>query len=96
MSHDHQPTVEQLEAHHTFPGTFRIKVIGDAADDFEGRVLAVVREEVPAPGAIEHSTRSTSGGRHVSLTLDIHVQDAKQVLALYGRFREIEGVKVLL
>lgn len=92
---DHRPSIDLLESTHPFPGTYQIKAIGDSARDFEGRVVAAVVEELASPGELEHSVRSTKGGRHVALTLDITVQSAEQVRAIYGRIRAVEGLTLL-
>lgn len=91
---EHDP-IDLLESNHPFPGTFQIKAIGQAEDDFEGRILAAVQEHVPAWSDLDHSVRSTPGGRHVALTLDVNVQSAAQVLAIYATLREVRGLKVL-
>lgn len=92
---EHDP-IELLESNHPFPGTFQIKAIGQAANDFEGRILAAVHEQLPAASDLDHTVRATPGGRHVALTLDVTVQSAEQVLALYARLREVDGLKLLL
>ncbi len=93
---DHRPSAELLESVHAFPGTYQIKVIGASEGAFTERVLAVVVEEVAAASDVDHSLRSTPDGRHVALTLSIAVQSAEQVRTIYGRIREIEGLKLLL
>jgi len=91
---EHDP-IELLESNHPFPGTFQFKAIGQAEDDFEARVVAAVHEELPAASDLEHSVRSTRGGRHVALTLDVTVQTPQQVLAIYARIREVRGLMYL-
>ncbi len=93
---DTRPSVELLESNHSFPGTYQIKAIGLAADDFEGRVIAAALSELAAPGELDTVSRLTPGGRHVSLTLDITVQTAEQVRAIYARIREVAGLTLLL
>jgi putative lipoic acid-binding regulatory protein len=93
---DHRPSVELLESVHAFPGSYQIKVIGAARDDFEGRVLAAAREELATPGEVELSVRSTRDGRHISLTLDLSVQSAQQVRAIYSRISQVAGLTLLL
>jgi putative lipoic acid-binding regulatory protein len=93
---DFRPSVELLESVHSFPGTYRIKAIGEARDDFEGRVRAAASEELASTAEIELSVRSTRDGRHVSLTLELTVQSAEQVRAIYSRIREVEGLTLLL
>ncbi len=93
---DHRPSVELLESVHSFPGTYQIKAIGTVADDFEGRVLAAVGEVLAAPSDVECSARFTPDGRHVALTLDLTVQNAEQVRAIYDLIQAIVGLKLLL
>ena len=95
-SKDHRPSEELLESHHAFPGAYQIKAIGADTGDFVDRVLAAVLIEVSGPGEIDHSVRTTAGGRHVSVTLEINVQSAQQVRDIYARIREIEGLTMLL
>ena len=45
-----------------------------------------------AESDLDYSVRSTPGGRHVALTLDISVQTAEQVRSIYAEIREIEGL----
>lgn len=96
MSQDHRPTADLLESVHPFPGTYQIRAIGASADDFEGRVVAAVAEEVATLSEIDHSARFTPNGRHVSVTLDITVQSADQVRAIYARIQAVEGLALLL
>jgi putative lipoic acid-binding regulatory protein len=92
---DTRPSLELLESTHFFPGSYQIKAIGSAADDFAGRVVTAVQEELPAPSDLEYSLRSTQGGRHVAVTLDITVQTADQVRTIYARLQEVEGLTIL-
>ena len=93
---DTRPSLELLDSAHTFPGVYQFKAIGDVAADFEARVLMAVRSEVGADAAIGQTVRSTKGGRHVSLTLDVDVQSAEQVHLIYAKIRELHGLLFLL
>ena len=93
---DHRPSEELLESNHTFPGVYQIKAIGDAAEDFERRVVEAVVSELANPDHLYYSLRSTPGGRHVALTLAITVQTAEQVRGIYVRIREQKGLVFLL
>ena len=92
---DHRPSEDLLESSHPFPGTYQIKAIGSAEDDFVARVVEAVIQELATPGELEHSVRVTPGGRHVSLTMDMNVQSADQVRAIYARIREVKGLTLL-
>jgi putative lipoic acid-binding regulatory protein len=93
---DHRPSEELLESTHPFPGSYQIKAIGRGDGAFEARVVEAVVAELAAPSDLDHSVRSTPGGRHVALTLDVTVQTAEQVRAIYARIREVEGLVLLL
>ncbi len=93
---DHRPSEELLESTHQFPGTYQIKAIGVSENDFAGRVVLAAVEELAGPGEVEHSVRLTKGGRHVSVTLELTVQTAGQVRAIYARLQELDGLTMLL
>ncbi|MBV8075322.1 MAG: DUF493 domain-containing protein [Planctomycetaceae bacterium] len=92
---DHRPSLELLESTHLFPGVYQIKAIGSVADDFEARVVEAVVSVVATPSELDYSVRSTPGGRHVALTLDITVQNAEQVRGIYARIRDLKGLTLL-
>ena len=92
---DHRPSVELLESTHLFPGVYRIKAIGRVDNEFERRVVDAVVSQLAAPSDLDYSVRTTKGGRHVALTLDISVQTAEQVRAIYAEVREVQGLTLL-
>ena len=92
---DHQAN-DLLESSHEFPGIYKIKAIGLVDDQFEARVLDAIRPELAEPSEIGYSVRSTPGGRHVALSLDLKVESAEQVRAIYSRIKEVEGLTLLL
>jgi uncharacterized protein len=92
---DHRPSEDLLEASHPFPGTYQIKAIGTPDDDFVGRVVEAVVSELATPEELDHKIRMTPGGRHVSLTMEMNVQSADQVRAIYARIREVKGLTLL-
>ena len=90
------PSRDLLEATHTFPGTYTFKAIGASDDHFVGRVVAAVRSELGEEVEPSFSTRSTSGGRHVCVTIEPPVADADEVLLIYASLRQVEGLVLLL
>ena len=90
------PSIELLNSTHEFPTTYTMKVIGRADDDFAARVVAAARDELDLSIEIPYRTRKTSGGRHVSVTLELKMQSAEQVLMIYQRLGETPGVVLLL
>ncbi len=89
---DHRPSVELLESIHSFPGEYKIKAIGLADNDFEGRVVEAACAHLPARSDLDYSVRTTAGGRYIAITLDMTVQSAEQVRAIYAEIHEIKGL----
>lgn len=71
-----------------FPCDFPIKVMGHAADDFDALVVEIVMRHVDdlKEGAIR--SRSSRGGKYVSVTIMFEAQNQSQLDALY---RELSG-----
>jgi putative lipoic acid-binding regulatory protein len=92
---DHRPSEDLLESNHPFPGTYQIKAIGTSENDFVARVVEAVVSELATPSELDHSVRVTPNGRHVSLTLEMNVQSADQVRAIYARIRDVKGLTLL-
>lgn len=90
------PQRELLEATHSFPGTYTFKAIGAADDHFVGRVVTAVRRHLDENVEPSFSTRSTSGGRHVCVTIEPPVSDADDVLVIYASLQQVEGLVLLL
>jgi putative lipoic acid-binding regulatory protein len=91
----HFPSVELLENTHQFPGYYMFKVIGKADNGFIARTVAAVREELFMEQDPPYFVREPRSGRHVAITLEPLVRDAEQVLALYRRLVELEGLVLL-
>lgn len=93
---DRLPAIELIESVHEFPGPYIIKVIGAAEPTFVARIIAAVRDELKANVDPRASAFYTASGRHVSITLEPIVKSAEQVLDLYRRIRDTQGVMLLL
>jgi putative lipoic acid-binding regulatory protein len=89
-------SIELLESTHQFPCPFVFKAIGKADGGFVARVVAVVRDELTGNSDPPYTVRQTSGGRHVAVTLEPHVQTASQVLAVYRRIEQVAGIVMVL
>jgi uncharacterized protein len=86
--------LEMLRQTHAFPGPYSLKAIGKANHDFRQRVLDAVKAELGVEPP--HEVRETPGGRHVSVSLDLSVESAEQVLALQHRLKKLDGLVLLL
>jgi putative lipoic acid-binding regulatory protein len=89
------PAIELLESTHRFPGSYLFKVIGRSEQGFVARTVAAVRDAVAAEFDPPFSVRETSGGKHVAVTLEVPVERAEQVIAVYRRVQKLAGLVFL-
>ncbi len=92
---DPLPTLELLEQRHDFPCPYTFKVIGVAGAAFESSVAECVRSELDLDETPSTSLKTTSGGRHQSVTIEPTCSDASDVLRLYRALRRVPGVMFL-
>jgi putative lipoic acid-binding regulatory protein len=90
---NHLPSAELLERTHEFPGPYMFKVIGRSEQGFVARTVAAVREELEGDVDPPYRVRETSAGRHIAVTVEPHVQNAWEVLAVYQRLGELRGLE---
>jgi uncharacterized protein len=93
---DQPAALELLRATHEFPCRFMFKAIGRTDDNFVEQVVAVVRAELEHEFDSPFSLKHTSGGRHVSVTIEPWVETAEQVLSVYACIRTVPGLVMLL
>ena len=85
-----------LEETHQFPCPFMFKVIGRADGDFVATVVETLRESQHLADAPPYRTRETPNGKHVSITFEPVVRSAEQVLLIYQRLQQIDGVVMVM
>lgn len=93
---NHLPSVELLENTHQFPGLYAFKVIGRTEPGFVARAVAAVRDQLEREVDPSYSVRETSAGRHVSISIEVTVQSAWEVLAVYQRLQVLPAVVFVL
>lgn len=87
---------ELINATHDFPCSYLIKAIGHDRDNFVGRVLQAVRQELSESMEPPFHSRKSSNGKHVSVTIEPIVESSHQVLAIYANLQSLDGLKMLL
>ena len=93
---DRQTMHERLTAVHSFPETYIFKVIGVNTEDFITRVVQAAINAMGRTEQLDVNTRESRAGRHVSVTLSAHVDDADTVLDAYELLRSVQGVRFLV
>ncbi len=92
-----QEALNLLEQHHQFPGEYMFKAIGFGGEDFVERArLATESVLGPLKPGDRVSSRPSSGKRYTSVTLEVAVASAQQVLEVYTALRKLEGLVVLV
>lgn len=88
--------LDRLNEVHSFPGPYIFKVIGANSEDFPERVSEVTREVLEGDVEPNVSTRESSGGKHVSVTISVKVEEAEGVLDVYAALKELDEVRFIL
>lgn len=90
------PSVAALEGAHDFPTWYPLKVLGSNSPAFVEAARERAVEVLGEFGQVKVSTRTSSGGKYVAVTLDVFVVSAEQVRSLYFELKELRGLKMLL
>ncbi|HLQ86715.1 MAG TPA: DUF493 domain-containing protein [Salinisphaeraceae bacterium] len=80
----------------TFPCPFSIKAFGRQDPDLEAIVLDLVRTHVPALTAQDVSSKRSSNGRFVSLTIRITARSQAQLDAIYHDLSSHDAILMAL
>lgn len=91
-----ESSIETLEETHSFPCEYEFKVIGSNSDEFIASVVQVGVNVVGADAEPDVSTRESSGGKYVSVTMEIRMEDAESILEVYEGFEALDNVKFVL
>jgi hypothetical protein len=79
-----------------FPCDFPIKVMGRAAPDFDALVVQIVRRHAPDLRENAVTTRASSGGTWVSVTVTIQATSKQQLDSIYRELSAHERVVMAL
>ena len=93
---DRETLLKRLNDVHAFPGEYVFKVIGTNSPEFVTRSVQATVNVLGSSANPDVSTRSSSGGKHLSVTLTVDVDQAEDVLDVYALLQEMEGVRFML
>ena len=84
---------ELLESQHVFPGGYTFKVIYRSAEGMSERICQAINQSTGIEiNADNFSVRESSSANFLSMTLDIEVQSAQQVLDVYEVLGTMENI----
>lgn len=96
MTNTREASIKTLEETHSFPGPFMFKIIGENSPAFIARVVQVTVTVLGPKVAPAVTTRESSGGRHLAVTMVVAVPDAESVLTVYAALGGIAGVTMVM
>ncbi len=79
-----------------FPCQFPIKVMGKAEVDFDSLVVGIIRKHAPDIADCTVSTRTSSGGRFLAVTVTVDAQSREQLDNIYRELTANEKVLMAL
>ncbi len=79
-----------------FPCDFPIKVMGRAADDFDAKVVEIVRRHAPDLTEAAVSVRESRGSNYLSVTVTVRATSKKQLDDIYRELTAHEQVMMAL
>lgn len=93
---NHMPSIERLESVHSFPGSYTFKLFGPNDGEFAAGARRTAVALVGNEAFVRSSERESSRGKHLCVTLEVHVQSAEHVRALYDDFVQLPDLRLLL
>jgi putative lipoic acid-binding regulatory protein len=66
-----------------FPCSFPIKAMGHNSNDFEACVVEIIRRHAPDVAEGAFSSRESSNGKYLSITINIVARSQQQLDAIY-------------
>lgn len=87
---------KQSETLIEFPCDFPIKVMGETHTDFTAEIIKTIQQLEADFDASKVETRSSSGGKYISLTCTVHVTSKPQLDDIYRALTSHPMVKVVL
>jgi len=84
---------ELLQSQHHFPGSYTFKVIYRSEEGMTARICGVVSESTGIENREKNlSVRESSSANFLSMTLEIDVQSAQDVLDVYEVLSNVENI----
>jgi len=82
-----------LESQHAFPGSYTFKIIYRNEEGMDGVIRAAVEEATGIDvGDDIVAVRASSGANFMSMTLDLNVQSAQDVLDVYEALGKVKNI----
>lgn len=80
----------------TFPCDFPIKVIGEANQQFEAAVVAIIRQHIPTISESAFTLKPSKKSNYLSITVVINATSQEQLDAIYHDLTDSKYVMMAL
>ncbi len=88
------PSLELIQSHHSFPGPFVFKVLGQSGVLTESAVVELIKKH--SLGARVLTVRESESGKHVAITVEALVNQAVDVLEIFKLLHTAPGLTMIL
>jgi len=89
-------TLDLLESTHSFPCTYTFKAICISSDSFAEEMMEIICRELSLEKTPPHGIRMTAARRHMCVSITPPVQSANQIIDVYQKIKQLEGLVMLL
>jgi putative lipoic acid-binding regulatory protein len=97
LSDERERAIALLEATHQFPVLYHLSVITLSSDEVLSRVREALQEGLGQPlGDHGYETVPSRGGKYASHRFKVPCRRAEDVLAIYERLRQVDGVVTVM
>lgn len=79
-----------------FPCDYEVKAMGYAGDDFEDHIVGVVTRHASLAEPRQISSKSSSGGRYLSVTVSVRARSREHLELIYAELKKDERVVFML
>ena len=83
---------ELLESQHRFPGSYTFKIIYRSEEEMPDRIRDAVKAATGIDLPTDSAIRASSGANFQSMTLDLQVETAQDVLDVYEVLSKLENI----
>jgi len=93
---EHSKDNEQHESTLTFPCEFPVKAMGKSGENFDVKVVSIIRQHVDdiKEGAV--TTNTSKGGKYTSVTVKITATSKQQLDKIYQRLNDDSDIVMTL
>jgi uncharacterized protein len=79
-----------------FPCSYSLKVMGRNTNHFHAVVSSIIERHVAEENGVTYQSRSSSGGKYISVTATFSAQSQEQLAAIYQDLKKHELVLMAL